>query len=315
MLKSLFKNELGQIRYASWEWLVMRLAYAIVLWLCTWHTLDPRGWKIRDAYDIDRANGLPSVIDLNFLGQPAFEMALAGVMLVCLVFYVWGRGMLVVTGLLALIHALVGGIFASPAGDHHATQISGLIIVGQFGWFVWEKFRPRRLAETGLDSASGAIFWSQQMICACYVISAISKWINSGGGIIPGAKWIAQVPNIAVQFEKNRLQAYYDKLEVHASDAVNQRTIDLVLDKPIIAMAFFGYGFYIELFAFVALFNRTAAALFGLGLIGLHTGIYFIMQLPFLYFKAVDTIFLVNVPFWIMAMVAARRSKNVVALN
>ena len=309
MFKSLFKNQLGQVRYAGWEWAIMRAAYAVVLWFCTWHTLDPRGWKIRDAYDMDRANGLPSLLDLSFLGQPVFEVGLVVVMLVCLVFYVKGRCLLVVTGILSLVHMLVGGIFASPAGDHHATQIAGLIVIGQFGWFVWEKLRPKRFAENGLDSASGAIFWSQQMIVAGYVVSAISKWVNSGGGLIPGARWIAQVPNIAVQFEKNRLQAYYDKLEVHASDAVNQRTIDLVIDKPVIAMAFFGYGFYIELLAFLALFNRTAAALIGLGLIGLHTGIFFIMHLPFPYFISVDAIFLVNVPFWVMALLAVKKSR------
>lgn len=310
MIKSLFRNKLGQTRYADWEWAIMRFAFAVVLWMTTWHTLDPRNLEIRDAYVIKKANGLPSLFDLSFLGQPFFEIALAVLMAACLIFYVWGRGMLIVTGVLALIHALVGGIFSSPVGAHHATQIAGLIIIGQFGWFVWEKLRPKRFAGNGLDSASGAVFWSQQMIVAGYVISAVSKWVNSGGGVIPGAKWIAQVPNIAVQFEKNRLQAYYDKLEVHASDALNLRTIDLVIDKPIVAMAFFGYGFYIELFAFLALFNRTAAALIGLGLIGLHSGIFFIMHLPFPYFISVDMIFLVNVPFWVMALFAAKKGSS-----
>ena len=59
--------------------------------------------------------------------------------------------------------------------------------------------------------------------------------------------------------------------------------------------------------AFLALFNRAAAALIGLGLIGLHTGIFFIMHLPFPYFISVDAIFLVNLPFWLMALFAGRK--------
>lgn len=305
--RSLFSNQLGRLRYAPWEWAIMRVGFAITVWMATWHTWRPQAVDIRDAYDLDRANGLPSLFDLSWIGQPVPTFILAGLMLILLVIYAVGRWLLAATTGLFLIHALVGGIFSSPVGSHHATQVVGLVLLGQAAWFIWAKFRPRRCAETGLDLPSGAVFWSQQMICAGYVISAVSKWVNSGGGIIPGAHWVSQLPNIAVQFEKNRLQAYYDQLEKPISTETNQWAIELMLDRPGMMMVFLGLGFYVELLAFLTLFNRASALVVGLSLMSLHVFIFTIMNLPFYYFEAVDLLFFVNLPFWIALLMGKRK--------
>ena len=312
MLRGLFSNQLGRVRYAEWEWRIMRIGFAITVWFATWHTWRPWAINIRDSYDIERANGLPSMIDMSWIGQPLPTLVLGVLTGILLVLYALGRWLPGVTGGLFLIHALVGGIFASPAGDHHATQVVGLILLGQFAWLLWERFRPPGgTADRGrLDRASGAVFWSQQMICAGYVISAVSKWVNSGGGLIPGAKWVAQLPNIAVQFEKNRLQAFYDTLETPVSTTINEKAIGLLLNTPGIMMVFLALGFYIELLAFLALFNRKASLLMGLGLMGLHAFIFAIMNLPFYYFEAVDLLFFVNVPFWLAVLTGKKTEPN-----
>ncbi len=307
--RTLFSNQLGRLRYSAGEWAFMRITFAITTWFATWHTWRPWAVSIRDDYDFERANGLPGLVDLSWVGQPVPTFVLAGLMVLLLVTYAAGRWMLVSTFGLCLIHAIVGGIYSSPEGAHHATQVVGLVLLGQFAWFAWERFRPRSAtpADGGLDSASGAVFWSQQMICAGYVISATSKWINSGGGLIPGANWVSQLPNIAVQFEKNRLQAYYDKLQEPVSNEINQAAIHLLSTHPGLVMTLLAFGFYIELLAFLALFNRVAALLIGLGLMALHASIFAIMNLPFYYFEAVDLIFLINLPFWVALLLGRRR--------
>lgn len=288
----------------------MRLGFAVTTWFATWHTARPWAVAIRDSYEKETANGIPALIDLSWLGQPIPTAILAWGMLVLLVVYVAGRALLGTTALLAVIHALVGGLHSSPAGTHHATQVVGLVLVGQAAWFAWERIRWPRDAEGGaerMDSGSGAIFWSQQMICAGYVVSAVSKWINSGGGWIPGAKWVSQLPNIAVQFEKNRLQAYYDTLEEPISNTINQAAIRFLAEQPVLAMMFLSFGFYVELLAFLALFNRVSAFLVGIGLISLHLFIFAIMDLPFYYFEAVDLLFFINLPFWIAFLAGKRK--------
>lgn len=313
MLQGLFSNQLGRVRYAAWEWRWMRIGFAVCVWFATWHTWRPWKIQIRDAYEMDSANGLPSLIDLSWVGQPVPTAVLGVLMGLLLILYVMGRGLLPVTAGLALIHAVVGGIFSSPRGDHHATQVVGLVLVGQAAWFAWERWRPQRFREKGLDAASGAVFWSQQFICAGYMISAVSKWVNSGGGLIPGANWVAQLPNIAVQFEKNRLQAYYDTLQEPSAKGINAWMTDQIIQTPFLAIAFVALGFYIELLAFLALYNRKASLLMGLGLMSLHGFIFFIMHLPFYYFEGVDLIFFVNLPFWIAVWMGKARVEPLAA--
>ena len=312
ILSGLFRNELGKISYAGWEWLAMRVLFAPLIWLATWKTFRVGHLNIRDAYEIEKANGLPALIDLTWLGQPVPTSIAAILMAVLLAAYLWGRWMLPVTGGLLLIHSAVGGIEASPVGSHHATQIVGLVLVGQFAWYLWAAIRK---GKTRLDSASGAIFWSQQLICAGYVVSAISKWINSGGGLIPGANWIAQVPNIPVQFEKNQLQAFYDHLELPANAELNNWTIQTVIEHPILAMTVFGTAFYLEFFAFLALWNRGIGAIYGLALVAMHLGIAKVMHLPFYYFEATVLIFFVNFPFWLAVVGGWMRGRNAEAAD
>ena len=56
----------------------------------------------------------------------------------------------------------------------------------------------------------------------------------------------------------------------------------------------------IELFAFLALYNRTAALIVGFAMLALHWGIEITMGLDFKNNSAMIWIFLINVPFWIL---------------
>ncbi len=315
MWRALFSNRIGEIRYLSWEWAFMRYAFAICVWMATWNTWNPLEIGIRNNYVVEDANGLPSLVDLSWLGQPVPTAILGILMVALLVLYLGNCWMLPVTGGLLLIHSLVGGIFSSPAGDHHATQVVGMVLLGQFGWYAWKRWRPRRFRREGLDSASGVIFWSQQMICAGYLVSAISKWVNSGGGLVPGWRWVEQLPNIAVQFEKNRLQVYYDLLQEPASSGLNAWLTAQITEHPWVAMLLLAPGFYLEFFAVAALMNRRAALLVGLALMALHGLIHLVMHLPFYYFQAVDLIFLVNLPFWLSCLFGKRESREALALR
>lgn len=318
MIRALFKNELGKIKYSTWEWLIMRSVFVWVVWAATWQN---RWWpsqiaiapfeKLRDP------NGLASWFDLSPLADPTVTGFLVYLFLALALLYVSGRLPLLATGGLFLIHALVGSIHNSPRGHHHATQVVGLILMGQFGFFLWRFVRMRffQKGESSLDKkheasiiATGAITISMQMMCAGYVVSAISKWINSGGGWIPGVRWVAQVPNIIVQFSKNEAQAYYDTLQPPVNQ-MNQWTIDFVSDHPNVAMAVFGAGFYLELLSFLALLNRRLALIFGIGLFAMHSMISEIMRLNFVYFKMILLLFFINLPFWIYHL-AKRKPKS-----
>lgn len=305
-MKALFRNELGRVQHAAWEWHWMRLLFAPFIWMATFPTFRIWTVDLPDAIDAKEPNGLGQLIPLEWLGQDGPTCVLAALLGVLLLLYIRGRGLLWVTGGLVLLHAAAGSLLNSPRGSHHAAQIVGLVLVGQFAWEIWRACRrPGDEAATSprprLDAASGSIFWSQQMICAAYVVSAISKWVNSGGGWVPGWRWVEQTPNIVVQFEKNQMQGYYDKLEMPPTD-LNRGLMEWFGEHPVLAMLCIAPGFYLELFAFLALFNRAAAAVMGVLLILLHFFIALIMHLEFRFFIAADLIFLVNLPYWLACL-------------
>lgn len=60
----------------------------------------------------------------------------------------------------------------------------------------------------------------------------------------------------------------------------------------------FGGGFFLELFAFLALRNRPWALLIGLAIISFHRSVRWLMRLEFEMHEWLIWIFLVNVPFW-----------------
>ncbi|MGY8641884.1 MAG: hypothetical protein ACKVJU_12420 [Verrucomicrobiales bacterium] len=312
-LRSFLKNDFGKTRYAGWEWAIMRSVFCVLLWLATTHRLLPIPIDIHDQTDQEKGNGFANLFNLDWIGQPGTETIIQIIFLILLVIYAIGKWPLFISGGLLVIHTLIGSIYSSPAKDHHASQIIGMVLLGQFIWFAWEAIRNRfypKLCADGHDRPSGAIFLSQQLIAAAYTVSAISKWVNSGGGIIPGAKWISQVPNIAVQFEKTNQQAYFDTLQAPANAEFNQLSIDFVINYPVLAMIVFGSAFYLEFFAILALWNRKIGLIYGLGLIALHLGIDAVMHLKFFNFEAVVFVFFVNLPFWI-----SRIGKKKTALN
>ncbi|NNE90806.1 MAG: hypothetical protein HKN23_04095 [Verrucomicrobiales bacterium] len=317
--KSLFQNRFGKITYFSWEWGLMRLFFAFVVWHAAFPATvktffaDSDGSKfaltdIREEIDREKANGLAHWFDLEWMGRLPVETGLHFVFVALLIFYLSGKLPLIATGLLLLLYSLIGAIESSPAKDHHATQIVGMVLLGQFLWFAFEAVRKKWFPKIGgPDRPTGAIFFSQQLIAAAYTVSAISKWVNSGGGLIPGANWVSQVPNIAVQFLKNRQQSYFDNLETIPPNSLNEKFTQFVIENPTLAMVAFAPAFFLEFFAILAVWNRRISLLYGTALIAMHLGIAAIMRLPFVYFEAVCLIFLVNVPFWVWWLFEGRK--------
>ena len=74
-----------------------------------------------------------------------------------------------------------------------------------------------------------------------------------------------------------------------------------IIDHPNITRLFFGLGFALELFSFLALLGRWPAILIGVSLILMHDMIARIMDLHFAVFERLAVIFLVNLP-WLAAL-------------
>ena len=146
-----------------------------------------------------------------------------------------------------------------------------------------------------------SIYLVQQLIATAYVVSGISKlWISKGA-------WFKDVQFIGLQFDKNRLLKYYQTLQ--EPDAIRWAA-DAVNNHPTLASFLFSIGLLLELFCFIALFNRGLLALFGVGLAVMHLMIAQIMVLKFFYNEWMLAIFYVNVPFWILMAIRGKRCRQ-----
>lgn len=297
----------GAIRYQGYEWLAMRVLFAAV----AWRTCDPR--MLQAHASLPYPHGLAQFLPLEWLFAPEAQWILLVLAALHLLLYVLNVAPLWACAVLFVIHTLLGTVMNSQGAIHHTSQIVGLALLGHIigycgllmrgrrdialGGAQFELLRPRhRLAS---PAPSIVIYITQQLMATAYVVSAISKLVRSEG------EWVASLPNIALQLQKTRMMAHYNTLEPVPELA--GWAITMVRDFPAVAVAFFSAGLALELFAFVALFNRAFMLLAGLGLILMHVSITQVMNLGFFYNKWLLAIFWINLPFWCVAV--ARRSR------
>ena len=294
----------GRAEYRGYEWLIMRVLFAFA----AWGTFDAR--MLQEFSSLPYPNGLAQFINLEWMFSQNVQTLLLAVAIVHLAFYIFNVAPLWACVVLFVIHTLLGTVVNSQGAIHHTSQIVGFVLLGHIiGYSALLLGRPRRWdLALGLGqfellkpadrlkaaAPSSIIYIVQQLIATAYVVSAISKLVRSEG------QWISSLPNIAMQLQKTRMMAHYNTLEP-VPDLAGW-AITMVRDHPGVAMIFFGIGLALELFAFVALFNRGFMALAGIGLVVMHISISQIMNLGFFYNKWILAIFWINLPFWLVCI-------------
>ena len=122
----------------------MRVGFVLVAWAATWNNKWlPSQISIRYFKELRDPNGLASWFDLSWLANSSVTAIVVWLFFGFSVLYISGRLPLLATGGLFLIHSLVGAIHNSPRGHHHTTQVVGMILMGQFGFFLWHFVRRR----------------------------------------------------------------------------------------------------------------------------------------------------------------------------
>lgn len=283
------------------------LLAAVVLW-SVWR--EPRhNW-------MDAPAGIAALgVDLSFLGNDGVHpwflagTALAGVVYVAGVF----AGIAATIAGLAVLtanHVAYWTLFNSQGNTFHGSQMTSLVLLLQLAAAVIAAIRrarglppsPRWPALDGL-----LLYFSQCAIAAVYVVSAITKLSKSGG------RWLLDSHYFAKSIQKVWRQQYYDSPAAGTFDGISPWA-EWLASHPVQARLLFAPGFFLELFAFLILWNRRWSMAFGAGLIVMHAAIGRIMQLHFPEFEALVAIFCLNIPFVIACLAARLRAKAAAAL-
>ena len=262
-------------------------------------------WKPSRYDRVEDASGIAKWgIDVAWIGQPGVHPKVLAAAAVCGLIYVagiWLPSLWTLVGLLGLtyLHLTYWTLANCQGNAFHGSQMMTFVLLLQVAACVIAIVRERRRMPatdrwTNLDGM--LLYFSQCAIAAVYVTSALTKLAKSSG------LWAFQSHYFAKSVQKVWRQQFYDNPSIGEAFAGVSPWATWLAEHTVMARLLFAPGLILELFAFVMLLNRRWAFWFGAALVLMHVSIGFIMRLYFPEFEVLVTIFCVNVPFLIAAM-------------
>lgn len=307
---------LEDFKMPHWEVMLLRVFLALLIW--DTHTGWIGFWNqpsaalhaiLHNAFGADityatqpHPNGFATWFDLTFLSNDAVEGPLRLLTAISLVLYAIGvasEWSLAIPTLFGLAAATLNN---SQGSIGHTAQ--GLHLVLLMLWLSGIYSRIRGHSQSwvwgSLDHGRREMSWARQGLAAAYVVSAITKVVNSHG------LWFANAQYFSLHLLKNNGMEYHDRLDPSAlkMDWLPQ----VLMEHPLACQFLFGIALPLELFAFLGLRNRRAAALFGIGLIAFHETVTLLTNLSFILNKALLLALFINPIWWICAGI--RRAKG-----
>ncbi|MCP5555881.1 MAG: hypothetical protein H7A54_19740 [Akkermansiaceae bacterium] len=284
-LRAFFSSGFVPVPVAGWEWFIIRTGFALLVWneMSDFH---PYAFEDQPA-----SIGVATMLDLRWLHHPLTMPVFQWITAAGLICYIGGWFHLAVLPVLTLLHTLLRTYENSQGSIHHSHQMITVVLLVQtlVVWGFW--FQARRSGPLPAGAlASWHVYYVRAGVAATYVIAALSKLINSKG------LWLWRSPYIAFDLVKAQRQKYYADLDPQYLGDTG--VAEWVLASPHLARIGFSGGFFLELFALLAVRNRPWAFWIGLGLIAFHRGVYWLMHLRFHNNEAVLLLFFLNLPYW-----------------
>jgi hypothetical protein len=281
-----------------WEAMLMRALFsAIVVWGM---------WKVLPYEKVLSPAGLSHLFDVSIFGGEDAMVWFRPLIIIAALLYVFEWLNPVGLIILTLAHLGYNTLDGSQDYTNHRYNIYGLTLLAMCAGELW--WLGRRWLVKGARIADAVrhsyqLYCAQCSIAAVYVTSAITKLSKSDG------QWLLRSHYLAKSVVKTHRQTFYDNPEglvVPAIPAVAQ----WLGEHHVITRFAFGAGFMLELFAFLALWNRAWALFIGLSIILFHFGVEVIMKLDFRENQYMAFIFMVNLPFWMWWLTQGRKSQT-----
>lgn len=282
------------VRHHWWELLIFRLLMAWLLW-----TSIPQA---PFSYDSTPApNGLALVFPVEIFHDAAVLKWTRMAAFVGLCLFVAGRWLWLALPVVAIASIGPTTLANSQGSIHHNLQLAHTAFVVIALWHLGVAARNRFFSSRfgRLERAEALeleAHFAKQAIAAGYVVSAVTKLINSEGA------WISQAQNFSLQIRKTSemYRHNFDQLPEATLpwlDRVPRYLEELILTHPWTGSWILAPGLIIELFAFLALLGRRSALVAGLCILLLHFTIGKVMHLHFQANIFLVTVYFVNLPY------------------
>lgn len=293
-MKRSIQNWFPVVQHHAWELLVFRLLMAWLLW----KTIPETPF----SYDATPApNGLAVIFPVEIFHDPVVLKWTRRIAFLGLCLFVSGRWLCCALPLVAIACIGPSALANSQGSIHHNLQLlhTALVVVtiwhvGVLGRNLFFSGRFGRLERK--EALNLEAHFVKQSIAAGYVVSAVTKLINTQGA------WISQAQNFSLQIRKTSgmYQHNFDTLPEETLswiDRVPRYLEAMVLEYPWTGSWILAPGLLIELCAFLALIGRRSALVTGLCILLLHFTIGKVMHLHFQANIHLVTLYFVNLPF------------------
>lgn len=224
--------------------------------------------------------GTCNLFCISSLFTPTGKILLSVVIVISSIVYLLEKQMLLVTLIQFLLSCIIISHHESNGMFHHATIFSPIFAVQTLAY--WQYHRNKNF-----DISYYRIQYSIQMIAAAYTLAGIAKVSSSG------MEWINSHHFFPLQVIKNFSFTYFGSGRYEALIQGNQ-IANYLQGHPMFINILLSVSLFLELFCFLALLSTKTRVVFGIGLLLMHTGIYFIMDIPFGVIAPIMLIFFLN---------------------
>ncbi len=285
-LRSLFAWE--PMRHAAWETFLFRVGIA---W-CAWPPIS----RPLTFTTLPRPHGIAVWLDVTFCGNPQIISWLSPLAGVCLLLYVLNIAPVITLVLPLALSFAMGALLNSQGAINHTVQITTLVLLSQWLAALWcaTMRRNKPLAPGSLNNVQLAADWARQVVMSTYVVSAISKLVESGG------LWFQDSRYFGLQIVKSSGMAKYG--DTGPGNDV-QWLAQFIFDHPWVATILLGAALPLELFSFLGVLNRRIALFFGITLYFFHSTVTEMMHLGFEYHKILLLVLFINPLWWMMHLI------------
>jgi len=206
-----------------------------------------------------------------------FAVGFKWIILVLLICYILEKKMLIVTLTLAILLCLLG-LIEDSNGFQARTELMGIIFFVQF--LAYSKyFNPKNLPKNRVQ-------FSVQVIAASYVISALSKMQDSR------LMWVSDAQYLPVQILRS---IHINEVTYPEYSEWYRLVVDWMLLHPNVVTFLISTALLLELFAFIAIFSKRNAFVWGILLICMHIGINYSMSIVLKFIAYPMAIFFSNI--------------------
>jgi hypothetical protein len=207
--------------------------------------------------------GICKIYTFSPLFTPAGKGVLYALIFVLCLSYMAEKFMLLNLGALALLSCIIISYHESNAIFFRATVLS-TVWIAQFIAYVIQAIKPR------FNISHWRIQFSVQMIAAVYTLAGIAKLQASG------LDWIYAGDGFLIHVMKNFSFQYFDSGNSSILER-GQCIVQFFQQNYYLLQGLLAIALFLELFCLAAALNKKLKIIWGLGLLGMHVGIAWVM--------------------------------------